>query len=220
MNTSLEQLLSALLPGESPYVVFQSDDPPVLAIMPNCWAATGRTYDVVLRDWLQSRGQWRGRHPAIYVNDVGIRQFAKEQASEELAAEVFARQLTIASTSHEVGHIIEAGIDRTEVTPKLTDYAGAVAAFSIAISDDDSGFPPFFGHGPQFIRLAIHCWHRATKAGFESPIDWLFPHEAYGFPAYPSDFASALGEEPSNLEREPLADIPLYRPRKYFIDLW
>ncbi len=219
MKDTARQLADLLLPEHQPYVVFASDCPPAAITMPNAWGATGHTADLLIHNWLADRGEWRGRAPAIFVNDLGVHEHCAKE-SRGNAGQTLQWELQIASAviCHEVAHVAEKSVDLSEPTPSRHEFAEAIAAYSFAVAESKAR-PPFDGHGWKWIRLAIHAAHRAHSHGFNFPIHFLWSGEDYATAA-PEQFRFVLAQEPSNLDRESLFEINSFRPPRAFCDLW
>lgn len=216
--TSLADYASELL-GQPAYVVFASEGVPADLCIPGALAWTGRTLDVMLRSFLDSR--WQGRRPAIAFDDVSIREHA-EKIVKEFGGNVgdIEREITNAMLVHELAHVAQKGLDTSDVTPKLEKFAAAIATFSIAIQpviDDVIGIKN--GHDATFARLCCHLHYRGSLIGCDCPIHWIYDGENYGIP--PIDLcAYALDDEPRCLLNEPIFDIQEFNPRFNFTRLF
>jgi hypothetical protein len=209
----IQQLANALL-SESVYIARSSDDAPFG--LPGALGATSRSLDVVLMPWLRSRGEWAGRKPAIFIDDVAIKKLIEdENGDEQLHDQILAAVLT-----HEVGHIAESSPDLTEPTEERCGSAMAALAFSLDAVVDGTvfSFSPFWSHGERFIRGAIHLAYRAAALGCAFPVEFLF-FEAYHLPSA-CEFQHALGREPQYLASVPIRDIHTFQPTGEFIRLW
>jgi hypothetical protein len=211
MKDSLSNLLDALLPAFSPYVVFESANPPRECLLAESLGVTGPLLDVTLMPWLQSRGEWNGRAPAIFVADDRVATVAAE-------AKASAEQIVAAVVIHEAAHIVDRGIDLSPPTPERCELAAEVAAYSTRTADDPAR-PPMDGHGWRFVRLAVHLHHRAEATGWHLPINYLFSGRSYEI-ADPSLFQYALQQEPKNLADVPILEINTFRPPAQFVALW
>lgn len=220
MSTTGHPLLEVLFPQQPFYAVLQSDDPPAgTAAAVGAWGTAGKTLDIRLKDWLESRGLWRGRRPAIYVADLDIRTFAEKNTPAGITADQYETQIVRSVTTHEAAHVAQIGIDLREPTPELTAYAERMEAYSIVANADDSPLPAMMLHDDQFIRLSLHAAYRASQAGFSFPIDYLFDWQTYEV-APPSEFENRLMGEPEALADVSLPEIINFRPPIHFTQLW
>ena len=164
------EIATALL-GRDNYIVLQSDQPPDWAIRPQAFGMTGRNLDTLLHAWLVERGEWRDRRPAIYIADQLISQVADAEAAGNFQRSIEVHdQLLAAIVVHEVGHIVENGIDLTEQTSVRQLFAQAVACTDAL--EDHSELPPFFMHSASWVRLSIHAAYRAetTRMGIPAAL--------------------------------------------------
>jgi hypothetical protein len=128
------------------------------------------------------------------------------------------QQLTAAVLCHEIAHVAESKPDLSEPTAERREFAHAVAAYSLVISNG-SDWPPFLGHGPHFVRNAIHLAYRAAVIGIDFPIHFLFSEEQYSVPSA-AEFQFVLDTEPQCLADVPIFDVRKYRPRLNYMQLW
>jgi hypothetical protein len=174
MRNVAQQIASELLPDLPIYFIAESDGAPDKCRLPDALATTGRTLDLLARPWLESRGEWRGRRPAIYLADRVIQRLADAEAGDDATrAADLARQLAAAIVCHEIGHVVESTPDYSEATPKKVEFATAIAAYSLVV-DGSTALPPMRGHSAKFIRLSLHAAYRANKAGHAFDIGLLF----------------------------------------------
>lgn len=221
MNTDIVHNLVAAVMPTPVYVVFESQGPPSALNFGDAIGSTGKAADLLAMDWLIERGEWRGRAPLVWINDLRISQLAAEyHAVREVTAAELERQLITAVTIQELAHIAEKGIDAAPVCDNRKTFAVAIAAYSAATLHSPER-PPFDGHTWKWIRLCVHLQYRAAQAGFEAPSELIMSHDVYHLPPL-ERFASPLyGQfEPSNLERESIFKINEFRPPHYFAELW
>ena len=69
----LRKIAPADIGGHPLYLAFSSSLPRDLRPPESVWGMHSPALDLGLRAWLESRGEWRGRGPAIVVNDLSIR---------------------------------------------------------------------------------------------------------------------------------------------------
>src|SRR5690606_34581268 len=79
--------------------------------------------------------------------------------------------------------------------------------------------PAYFGHGLDFIRIALHLNHRANTLGMSVASNILCAGYRYGLsPAW--RYAEVLGDEPARLHQMPFREIRLLAPPPAFSCLW
>lgn len=203
----LERLGAALI--ERPlYVALQSDGIP--SPLPGAWGCTSPTIDLLLRPWLESSGRWRGRQAGIFIGDELLREAVTEEAAIS--------EMLLAVLAHELSHVVDQGIDLGEATIERTNQATALAAFS-GLLQDSLIVPPFWGHGPNWLRATLHLHHRMSTLGHAVPVNWLFAGEHFAL-AEPDQWAYVLSDEPEALAGVPIFDVLTFRPPFAFADLW
>jgi hypothetical protein len=210
--TNLDKLACEL--GCPVYICLQSAGAP--APLAGSYGCTSPTADLLLRPWLESRGRWFGRRPAIFIDDLLLRANVTAEAPAD-ADQLFARWLPTILI-HELAHVVHQGVDLAEVTTDTDRRAMALAAFSITVQDSPS-LPPWFGHNAEWVRLALHLAHRATALGQPVNVDDLFNGETYGI-AEPAEWQYVLVGEEAALERESIWDLQRFRAPLGFIELW
>src|SRR5262245_18018354 len=95
---TINGVLEVLFPGQPFYCVFKSDNPPESCTMPYALAFTGRTLDVNLKPWLESRGEYQGRRPAIFFDDIAMCELSRIEAAGDSERETEVnRQLAIST---------------------------------------------------------------------------------------------------------------------------
>ena len=217
--TDAQQIADALLPNIRPYIVLESQSPPHSIWLPGAIGTTSRTLDLLLHPWLTDRGEWRGRHPAIFIADDTIHEMvAAEVGNDRTKFAAIYDQAVAAVVCHEAGHISESQPDLSEPTAERREFSEAIAAYSVAIADN-SPWPPMFGHSAHFVRNAIHLAYRANMLGYVFPIHMLYCGENYQI-AEPENFQYLLGREALNLAGESIFNIRTYRPPLNFVRLW
>jgi hypothetical protein len=211
------EIAAALLPVPC-YTVLESSEPPATCRIPGAIGCTSRTLDVLLKDWLEERGEWVGRRPAIYIADATIAQIAREQATEPTGVSQLHNEILVAAVCHELAHVAESEPDYCQPFAELQTFATKLAAYSLSIAEQ-SPYPPFFGHGPHFIRAAVHLAYRAEKLGWRFCGDFLFDGNVYGL-TDASRFAYALDREPACLAEVSIFEIRKFRAPMLFVRLW
>lgn len=180
---------------------------------------TSRTYDLTWREWLEARGLWCGRRPAMWVHDTELREQARELAGQTgYPLALLEREAVNAVTIHEAAHVVEQGIDLAAPTPGRERFALAVIAYGVAESRIEA-FPSWWGHDWRFIRLCLHLAHRAAE--LSHPVSWelLYPAGLYQIPRA-NAFAVHLGDEPQRLARVPAMELANHRPPDSFLAYW
>lgn len=190
MNVAeLEQLARKIAPadfgGHPLYIVPQSELPAELQTSGDTYGYTAPALDAMLHDWLVAAGRWRGRGPAIVLNDEAMRAEAKHLATDE-AGEVDAdfsdtlyRSRLLPVFCHELAHVLSGPIDLRPIAERQAPKLQTILA---AWTDEPPrAVAPFTGHGVDFIRTLLHVISRAYQAGVARlPARFLFDHARYG----------------------------------------
>lgn len=141
--------------------------------------------DATAREWLEAAGRWRGRGPAIFLNDVLIRGMSIRDAGgdHELAEELYRDRLT-AVFCHELSHALGRPLDLDDDYPRsavVTLMEAALTAPRPERKAADTPQPePWEGHRADFIRVLCHVVYRAERLlGERLPGEWLFA-QTYG----------------------------------------
>ncbi len=216
---SCEALAAALLPVPV-YVLSTSNGAPQTLGLPGSWGTAGRTLDVSARPWLESRGALVGRRPAIYIDDLAIRDaaFADDVDCNSDQRPGLFREYIRAIVIHELAHVVECGIDRQPVSPAVEAKAAFVAAYSASVVDD-KGFPPWRTHTLQFVRAACHLRFRALQIGVDVNLGLLIPFQDYGL-SLGVWYWQGLMDEMKKLAALSIFDIATIRPASDVLDLW
>ena len=121
---------------------------------------------------------------------------------------------------HEVAH--GAGWRRPHLLPTLPPTQAAETVVRWAARVDEPEQVPWAEHGADFVRLALHCHHRAERhLGVTIALESLA--------ACPTDFGlsntifecrRALGDEPQAMASETWAVVRSTAPPRAFQDLW
>jgi hypothetical protein len=199
------------------YILFAGDVLPPEA--DDFQGATSQVLDLTLRDRIPA---WHGRAPCILVND----RRCREQAAGLVGT--FADQAELWSFTrvalHEAAHVLEVG------PPYFADVGGPdlpaapPPAFYAAVLADDPervyppARPPWYRHGPAWVRIVCHLARRANRAGLYITPQVIVGAD-YGLSA-PAAYARELGDEPARCEGWPFAKILQLPFPEGFIGLW
>ncbi len=230
---SLEQLLRRIAPGDFGgrpiYVCFARELPDDLRPSPAVWGYTGTSLDVSLRGWLEDAIRWRGRGPAIVINDVTIAAVADDFAGgdDELRESLY-RDRILATLLHESAHTLSAPIDYRvlpdEIADEVTQSTRAIVGKWITSDGEREAsetLPPWSGHDAQFIRTLCHVVNRAYRLGVERIADHLiFDHRAYDLSMRPI-YSRALEREVNGFDSWlTFHDLRQCRPPQQFVEQW
>ena len=184
--------------------------------------------DLSFRQWLTDSGRWRGRGPAVVVNDTAIREAAEALGGDDagLVAELY-RTRVHAVTLHEIAHALATAFDLRALPVEIADTVernsrSAVADW-IAGRDDKPADPPphWIGHEAAYIRAILHVAARAERLGVAKPADnLLFCSSNYslsGLWCYRAALAGEIDAFDSSLS---FADLRGCDPPKAFVELW
>lgn len=180
----------------------------------------GGRIDPHLRNVLKARGKWRGPGPIIVLC---VPMLAH-------AAEGF-RVKTLQVMLHELAHVLPA-VRLREPTGQNPEVA-AKWRYEHALSyEDDSqrgqieaAIKDADDHGARFIRVALHLWIRAVRAGWLLPLTWLCAGHVtnlspVGWFSPPSRYLEALDDEPIRMAEATFAEIEATDPPAEFSRLW
>ncbi len=156
--------------------------------------------------------EWSAPGPVICLDGDAIRN---EYGDDDF------RDGVLATSLHEVAHLVPVSeifcddvLERMDPSfvhswqlAKLTEYSDRPAASHAA------------DHGCEFIRLALHCWFRATAAGWTIPIYRLFGPDCPVF-LQPPHFLAALMGELTSMQTAPFVEIEAREPPAGFTELW
>jgi hypothetical protein len=232
--SEIETLLRRIAPadcGSRPiYVALTSEMPPDLRPSGSVYGFHSVCLDLSFKSWLTDVGRWRGRGPAIGINDLEILREANELAGSdrELRDELY-RGRMLAIALHEWSHALERPFDlRTlpnEIAAEIeTDSKAAVLQW---IADADRPYDPsaevppqWLGHEAQFIRILLHVAHRAERFVGRLPDRFLFSSLNYslsGLWCYRAELRREIEAFDSSLCFD---DLRKCHPPKSFIELW
>jgi hypothetical protein len=214
MIDQLEKIAFTLL-GCPVRVVCESEG--VSSPSPGAFGVTARKLDL-LPSFLEARCDQHGRQPAIFIADVLLRESIAAECPAADVDRIFDKWLC-AILAHELGHLVEVGIDDSECTPQSMRVAAGIVAYSNAMQDSPAKVPPFFAHGPNWIRPTLHVRHRMAALGLDTPVEYLFVGADYAI-ADPDDWQFALMGEEQALANVSIWEIKNFRPPQTFRDLW
>ncbi len=173
--------------------------------------------DLSMRSTLERMREYRGRGPAICLNDISA--FDEHKATDNF------RVAFACLAIHEISHCVEyAPFDLTNTPPpeyvdNLETQLGGRYVYPRA-----TGRPPWHNHGAGYLRVVIHAAYRVRRSGLLNlPFDLgdVFFSQSYGLSAM-DDYAVALGTEPEQLARAPLSilNINCFDPPPAFTKLF
>jgi hypothetical protein len=190
--------------GVPVYIVPTSDLPvPAEFLSAGAVGMSGTKLDLELQSHLESCDLWRGRGPAIVVDD--------DRSDDEI----------IATVIHEMAHALEGPFDLEEPTYREIEAASDVGMIGRSLWSNFSelNLPRFFGHELPFIRNCLHLQHRFARAGADTPLDLIVDGAEYDI-SDSAVYQDALGDEPCRFLNELFSSIREIRPPQDFIDLW
>lgn len=195
--------------GDGPlYIIAQSRLPDNLGGKSICDGFTAPNLDIYIRDEIGPA--WRGRGPCMVVND--------EQGDPDcLETDIFRIIL------HELAHIISRPVARCVATvadPMRLKFEAL--CLGDAVSREPSPeivTTPFQGHGPRFIRAALHLRHRAELAGVPVPLYGYCAGNRYGL-SHPNRYRESLNDEPDRLAGGSIREILDFPYTEAFWRLW
>ena len=148
-----------------------------------CRAWTSSFLDLMLCDWLSSRGLWIGRGFATVINTDLI-----SPTTQDFVGIVF----------HECAHHICRPLPENIGDDNLTEFSRACVE---AFADSNDGtrpeqLTPWDDHGLDFVRASCHLAHRVAKV-VESvrPCHLRFASQYYPLPFNEAAFMTALADE-------------------------
>lgn len=150
-----------------------------------------RRLDLMARPWLQSQNRWRGRMPAVFIDDRRLNDTWQ----------------ILATLCHELGHCCDLGHDDTPEN----EHSEVFVDFQRRTHERTKDEPvlrvekcPL--HGDRFLRATVHLWWRCFQAVHWFPPELLWQGELYGQPE-PWQVSRALGDELKRLEELPVSLI-------------
>lgn len=213
--TVAEQTCRIIAPqdlGDVPvYVVPQTRLPADFAGPSQCEGYTTGSMDLYYRDAIGSL--WRGRGACMVIDDTDLDRM------DALDMELHFQSVAI----HELAHIIERPAlfhDRPMPAPDAIRREATNIAKAVAAEEPDiEKFIPFLGHGPRYIRCALHLCHRARAAGIPVAPCRVFMGRRYGL-SHISLYQKALGSEPRQSADVRIHDLLDTGLPKAFMRLW
>lgn len=193
------------------------------SFMPTTLGATVRGYthphlDLALQERIEKQqmlGGWRGRGPAIVVNDRLLSEESPSPADFRLAFHSVA--------IHELAHVVERipVIPEVEPLPEVVELVQGMVDNEIYIIPEKrkKPRPPFFLHDARFFRALLHLRYRAWCAGFVALVTVGHDFANHGLSDV-LDYQTALGNEPFDLKDIPVSDVMALDPPQAFIDLF
>lgn len=217
----VHELAAAVMPSTPIYTALRSEGAPESLQIGEALACFGRANDLVAMGYLQARGEWNGRRPLVYFNDISISNIAATQhTAHGLTRREMEDEFAVGIAIHEFAHATEILPDYSEPSVSRVGFANFVAAYS-AVELTSGDRPPFDGHGWRWVRNCCHLYHRAKLAGFDCPAHFIFSGENYQLPEFEQFLYAINGAfELSNLERVSIFEINRFRPPHHFVDLW
>ena len=158
------QIAPTDLDGLPVYVVASSMLPGELQLDQKTLAMTGPRIHFALQDWLSSSNRWLGPGPAIVLNDVSLAEDASRDAGDDEAFRTeILEQRTTTYFLHELGHVLDRGIDTDETSPALTQFLKLQLSLAVADGPPVAPSVPFLGHDGRFVRVLSHVRHRGER---------------------------------------------------------
>jgi hypothetical protein len=229
LETLIRRIAPADIASRPVYVCLASEMPSELKPSHYTYGFHSTFLDIAFRSWLSDCGRWRGRGPAIVINDDAIGKDANESASTDvvLRDDIF-RTRILAITLHETAHVLTSPID---LRPIPSDIAAEIEKSTRdtviqwienkPLPPDSEMTPQWAGHELEFIRVLLHVINRAESLGIERlPDVFLFSNANYslsGLWAYRRALKDELEGFDSSLT---FFDLRKCHPPKSFIELW
>ena len=184
--------------------------------------------DLHLERHLREAGRWRGRRPAVLLNDQAIGAWANERVEpENLEAEV--KRVTFGTLAHELSHVLLRPWPHYDDSPSVLDWDYETAMFkALATLPSDQvrqrtammGRSPWAGHEAKFIRMSLHCGFRLARAsGVEIAAAVIVSTQSYEL-SHTCHYAATISDEVVRLADVALADLARIAPPPAFRSLW
>jgi hypothetical protein len=234
IRDSLETICREVAPrdlaGKNLYIVWRSellDTPADIRVSLGC---TTRNLDLIAKPAIGEK--WRGRGPALYLNDQSLwgmacgRVDASWPNPAASARLIFAHSICEAITIHELGHVAEDGFERKEVQeperyaekllPLFRNHLETIEPTRLERTERD--------HGAEWIRCTLHMSHRATSISSFSLLQLelsalTLSTEFYGL-SPTGKYFDAIGDEPARMIDASFAEILATEPPAAFTELF
>ncbi|MEO9595723.1 hypothetical protein [Rhodopirellula bahusiensis] len=230
-SQEIERLIRRIAPadlGSRPiYVCFASMMPERFKPSKSVWGYHANGLDLAMREWLIDSDRWRGRGPAVVINDTAMIADGQALAPDDagFAAEL-ARERIIATACHESAHALSAKIDFRPLPSEITDVVQVEASEKVAkwVAVDGQPTdepPPWMGHELQFIRVLTHVICRAERILCERVWDSLaFASRNYEVSRL-GVYRRALQREIDSFDKSvTFADLQACQPPAEFVERW
>lgn len=180
---------------------------------------------------LTHRPEWHDVHGALAYVIRGRIQFVKDElirlgewegqwGNTIVFTPGLAEESILPILLHELAHLLPA---KPAIVDTIQPTQEQVAGQNLQIAAWAAGsreVPPWAGHGPDFIRAAIHLSHRAEKLGWNIPLESMnVAGEPYGL-SMPFNYKVELGTEPWEFERKTFAEIDAAPMPPRFLNLF
>jgi hypothetical protein len=232
LRTRLEGICRTVAPADLPagrpfYIVWQSEIPTLAQADGTFFGLHVRSMDLIARQYIADR--WQGRGAAILLGDATIAKWIQEvcRPLNEQAAQNWFEAHAFATTLHELAHAAEYGFTRGDAVPAaVLAMVNEAVHQCVAQTDPDEAEIEYdtLLHRPEWIRVSLHLFHRASVAGLWPAMLLPAPHSiADGWSYGLSDtgrYESALADEPQRRIGESLTDIIRSEPPAAFAALW
>ena len=132
------------------------------------------------------------------------------------------RDGVLATVVHEVAHLVPASDEIFSGDVLESMDPSFVQSWQMAKLSEYSDRPDAShaaDHDLQFARRVLHCWFRATAAGWTIPIYRLFGPDCPVF-LQPPHFLAALMGELTSMQTSPFVEIEAREPPAGFTELW
>ena len=195
--------------GSTPLYLLAQSKLPVGLSTKHHYAFTHPLADLMYRDRIAT---WLGRGPCAVINDIGIvEDFAPEDHEYAIIGIVL----------HELAHILDrpALFDEQDCDDPDRLQFDALVLTDASKRPSRSDRPLYFGHGPNFLRIAVHLAYRATHAGFDiKPAGIVATHRLGLSPT--AAYENALGDEPHRCLDLGFRALLATEPSTEFTQLW
>jgi len=203
--------------GDLPlYIVLSSRLNGALGSMAIVHGCVNRDLDLTVRDHVPT---WRGRGPAVLVNDIGIIEFYGPVAAPTVIASVVV---------HEGAHVIEldylADYRTSQPAPDPVQLVMREVELERFMEERPTGrqlaldmLIDFDLHGIRFLRIMLHLHHRVSRRGVYLPLNRPFQHPHHSNIGW---YAALLTDEMCAMETASAAEILGTPAPEKFVELW